>query len=622
MKKELDTKILESIKNKVYIFLKNSGVDNPEFYLENMNRVLNLYVEDLVKQRIGKMVARSKEICIDEQFVVFDENNNPIEIDKFVEKLITSQIGHELIHATARYNGFTGIRYNDLNEGLNEGLTQMITEKIFEYTVSPNTDSYKDVKKFAKILDSTFGQKIVLDSYFGHSNKLEEVYNSLANDEMCFINFNKSLTNMYEACATFKLPYKRNEKSIAKTLYNDMNHLMIKKICMDIIIPKLKTLKQEEKEQYLEEIFETLKDDPIFSRELENVITNFQNMDINESQKRKQELEKEIEEKNNDIMNLVYMMIKEDVPITSYITFNEKGEMIRKYNHFTKIENDILQEELLAQLYKKDNVDDKLATLYSLTSNNLEFSEIAREDELLKKKVLATIKLQAKNEGHYIINDLSECEGNAKLQIESIKLPNAEPFDFNELMKISENFLVDYVEDEDLIKRKVTRNKKSGKIVTDDEINKLAEFVDLLKVCTGNKLKEEIETFYNEFSRLISSSISETGTIDTESIFNQLSKNEINGIKTNEMLFSLFENNENIMIINDFYRLLNKNAKLEVELPKTSPEFASREMKSKDIQDLGRETLTELDETFYLDETEKQEQRDFENMQNRETQEK
>lgn len=38
------------------------------------------------------------------------------------------------------------------------------------------------------------------------------------------------------------------------------------------------------------------------------------------------------------------------------------------------------------------------------------------------------------------------------------------------------------------------------------------------------------------------------------------------------------------------------------------------------VQQLGRETLEELNDTAYLDETEKQEQRDLENMQNRETQ--
>ena len=40
------------------------------------------------------------------------------------------------------------------------------------------------------------------------------------------------------------------------------------------------------------------------------------------------------------------------------------------------------------------------------------------------------------------------------------------------------------------------------------------------------------------------------------------------------------------------------------------------------VQQLGRETLEELNDTVYLDETENQEQRDIENMQNRETQEK
>ena len=44
--------------------------------------------------------------------------------------------------------------------------------------------------------------------------------------------------------------------------------------------------------------------------------------------------------------------------------------------------------------------------------------------------------------------------------------------------------------------------------------------------------------------------------------------------------------------------------------------------RSANTQSLGKETLTELNDTIYLDETEKQEQRDIENIQNRETKKK
>lgn len=60
--------------------------------------------------------------------------------------------------------------------------------------------------------------------------------------------------------------------------------------------------------------------------------------------------------------------------------------------------------------------------------------------------------------------------------------------------------------------------------------------------------------------------------------------------------------------------IVNGEFNYEEELEKLTPSI--------NTQSLGRETLTELNDTTYLDETEKQEQRDIENMQNRGTQEK
>lgn len=179
-RKQMDKKILEQLKDKIQIYLKNKGFQRVNFIIENLDKVAGLYVENLIETGGPRMVSRGKkkekldEIAIDKGFARLDENDNPIGIDDSVRKLIMTQLTHELIHSGSRFNGQTGIKSTNQHVALNEGMTQMFTEKIWGYILSPNADSkYKDYKKIAKIFDATFGEKISLDAYFNHTDALE-----------------------------------------------------------------------------------------------------------------------------------------------------------------------------------------------------------------------------------------------------------------------------------------------------------------------------------------------------------------------------------------------------------------------------------------------------------------
>ena len=45
-RKQLDKKILESIKNKIYKYLQSKGLENVEFFKSNMDAVEGLYVPE------------------------------------------------------------------------------------------------------------------------------------------------------------------------------------------------------------------------------------------------------------------------------------------------------------------------------------------------------------------------------------------------------------------------------------------------------------------------------------------------------------------------------------------------------------------------------------------------
>ena len=260
-RKQMDKRFLEQLKDKIQIYLTSKGFQNAEFIRENMDDgVSGLYVEHLIEKGGARMQSRAArpnrpaELVIDKVFAEFDENDNPIGIDKNVRKLIMTQLTHELIHSGARFNGHTGIRNTDQNRGLNEGMTQMFTEKIWGYTVSPNSDSnYKDYKKIAKILDATLGEDISIDAYFNHSNALEDACNGLSRNNSFYSDINKYLTSTYYMNKSNpkvdSVPKEDKDiyyDTIMRPIRETMLDLVYEKVCAEIVIPKLKTLSKDE----------------------------------------------------------------------------------------------------------------------------------------------------------------------------------------------------------------------------------------------------------------------------------------------------------------------------------------------------------------------------------------
>lgn len=114
-RKQMDANVLEQLKDKIQKYLEKQGLDNADFIRQNMDEVSGLYVENSLEQGGPKMQSRGaranrlSEIMLDKGFVELDENDNPINIDQSVRRLVSSQLGHELLHSGARFDGYTGI---------------------------------------------------------------------------------------------------------------------------------------------------------------------------------------------------------------------------------------------------------------------------------------------------------------------------------------------------------------------------------------------------------------------------------------------------------------------------------------------------------------------------------
>ncbi len=262
-RKQMDGKILEQLKNKVQIYLKNRGFQNADFIRENMDKVLGLYVENSVEKSGPRMQSRSArpnrpaELMIDKVFAEFDEMDNPIGINKNLKRLIMTQLTHELIHSGARFDGHSGIKTAKQYTGLNEGMTQMFTEKIWGYIVSPNSDSnYKDYKKIAKILDATFGEDISIDAYFNHSNALENACNKLSQNDNYYSDMNKYLSSTYYI--NKDVPKEDRDiyyETIMQPIRKKIIDLVYDKVCAEIVVPKLKTLIEDEQRKIFTRYF-------------------------------------------------------------------------------------------------------------------------------------------------------------------------------------------------------------------------------------------------------------------------------------------------------------------------------------------------------------------------------
>lgn len=599
-REKLDKSMLESLKDKIQNYLQSKGLKTVDFIRQNMDSVENLYVEASDTRKLPKMESRgakpdkTAEIMINKMFIKVDENDKPVNIDKKLRKLIHSQLGHELLHAAARFDGYTGIINNKNNRGLNEGLTQMFTEKIFGYVVSPNSDGYKDYKKFAKILDITFGEDVTLDSYFNHTNALEEKCNELSGDDNFYRSVNDVLTSMYNIKdSNFKKD--KYYGSLMQPIYDRKNELVFQKLCAQIIVPKLRTMSQEDQKKYLTEILESVKDDSVIGKGLEDTIINFGSMSQEQLQQEIKRIDRQLKnvEQRHEFTNQLYS----ESDYYKLVTISDDGKIHPKSNEKITINNETLQEKILSGLYFQDRnfteedkkkfaerVVNKCETLDK--SNTVNFG--AKGNPIEKKKTLSAMKYMAKQNGYLVLNSLAECEQADSIELSAIKAPTEkEPLSFQDLKKLYEAYTIDYEEDVNNQWKMVVKNRNTNEQTDNLQLAKIAKFASVWAEATGTKwmadekikgmtyaFSEESEQIFNQLGTMISNNITENGTINTKAIYDEISNGNYKYSK--EIIHTLFANPVKLGIIYDFYKMQTPEARMETKLAKTSSEFTRR----------------------------------------------
>lgn len=575
-RRELDKSILTNIKQKIINYLRTNGLSNVEEVIDRMNSISNLYVEKLVECEGAKMIydGKNNEIAIDIQFVQFDKNNNPIGLEPNLSKLIESQLGHELLHSASKKGKGNGILNTKKEIGLIEGLTQLITENIFGYTVSKNTDGYQMLKKFAKVLEATFGKSCILESYFGNSCELKNKLDFIKPNY--YITFNKYLKMAYSCDSSYNL--------------DKFYELLMRDVVINIVLPALKNKSPDEANKYIKNIALYFKDDYKTAMDFLRILNEYNGMDDQNLINKKEFVERDIDKEYTRI-EFYQNCLKDDVDISKFVTISSNGNVLAHYkNKNFLVTNEIVLLEVFAKYYEQViindssilvNVDRKIEDKLANHDYKINFSDSAKGDIVYKKAVFAYYKKTASKKGININNSLDDIEDEDVINLDVINLNDENRFDFYKLRDMLDKY--------DFVNSDVNNSygyeiidKETKKVVKNPQVKSCVAFAYLwlrsfgTKRFSGEKYMGETYAFskiseeaYNEMCELIKESMMEYGTIDVDFLIEKLEKNRnVGGVL--KPLSAMFKNPLSTEIVYKYFHTLipKENRKLETETTK------------------------------------------------------
>ena len=272
------------------------------------------------------------------------------------------------------------------------------------------------------------------------------------------------------------------------------------------------------------------------------------------------------------------------------VIISDDGKTIRSSDDPSLIiENESLKEKILSQIYFQEkgiSKDDFGNNVKKMCKNLQQDNDLSFDTKgqiaLDRKKVFSAMKVIARENDYMILNSVEECESGNNIPLNAIEVKKGESVKFQDLKSIYQKFQVDYKDDD--WTQLYVKDRKTGKEITDSRIVSMAKFASIWSVAAGSKwvsgeeipgityaFNESSERIYNELGELVGNGMAENGMIDTQAIYDELSKD---GYKhSEEMIRTLLINQGNMSIVYDFFKMQNDEAKMETRLAKSSNEF-------------------------------------------------
>jgi len=567
MRKKIDIKYLERIFNNISDYAARR-TDNKTLNLikNNMKKIKNLYVDDLSSYGAA-MLCSSHNITIDKKFFVFGKNDEIIGFNPTMEKLIVSQLGHELLHSAANHSKFiSGFRHiKELNSGLYEGLTQMFTEEIYDYVVSHYTDGYTDLKKIAKIINLTFGEEIVFNDYFKHDDGIKKEYVKMAGLD-AFNDLKRIMTDIQKIVIS-RGKSKYSEYEVDYDMYNHLYFqklgVLYKKIILDIVIPKINNLNEKQREKYISEILEKFSDAKTTEVEFAKELSNLLSLNEEQLEKEKKDLMNLYNSSLNIKHNFINLSVDNNNEFLQRICIGTDGIIfyITQDNKKIEINDDLLCYKIyiMCHLFTNNNIDNEwwdnlVNSIVSGKQKSVSFNE-TMHNTLTRRKLLSYLKYHASKSGIIILNDFSECDKQNELEIEFLVKEKNNIINYEDLIKINNRY--------NMINNELF-DKATGKVIKDHFILKCYNFIMLWKSLFSNDLEfsEKGKNMYYDIMKMCLNSYNNDGNLHINDILNKLLSFEDKSAVL--LVKKLFANSLNYDIVYNFIREKINNGNLQI----------------------------------------------------------
>ncbi len=337
--------------------------------------------------------------------------------------------------------------------------------------------------------------------------------------------------------------------------------------------------------KYLHDILDSVKDEPTVLKKLSETIVRYANMTEKELTEQIKDIDKSLQMTEKEKQFVIDVYKSQDcsklVDISEDGTIRTTGE-----NAFT-IEDESLKEKIFAKLYfqerqgSKDKFEEKVSNFYGSGKTDFKFGK-ATDTPLARKKVFSAMKITAREQGYVVLNSLEECESGENIQIQVVEAQKGKTISFQDLKSIYQKLDIFY-KDDDYTKLYV-KNRATGKEIIDPQLQTMGRFAAIWAGAAGTKwmsdeeirgityaFNEPSERVFSKLGELVGKSMTEKGTIDTESIYKEITND--NYKHSEEIVRTLLSNPASIKIVYDFYKMQNDDAKLETRLAKSINEI-------------------------------------------------
>ncbi len=384
---------------------------NSNYITRNMNNISNVFVSDEMKS-YNPMYFNipTRSIHMNLNYVRLDRSHRLVTFVNGCRDDQKHTLIHELLHAASTNEDKCGIPKCDSasTAGLNEGITQMLTDDICGYVENKFLESYNDLKIAAKIIRTTFGNKVICDSYFNNSEIIVNKLNRISRNRDYYDRLNAKLSELNTLF--IRILDKNDNIQADHELYEKKLIHIYKDMVINIVIPHIKTLDSLQKEKYVTELMLDIGSDSKIKNEIKSLISKMINMNESELDFLKYSLQGEYDnlEKERQFISLVkddyFRRDKIYVSNSGMITLLGSPSVVIT----SSLQSKIVYSRLFDLKYPSFNTEELLDYLSNMLSGK--YFNINKKSVLDKRIIFCGIQKRLLKVGYNLLNDYRELD--------------------------------------------------------------------------------------------------------------------------------------------------------------------------------------------------------------------